>query len=151
MLLNSSSTVQAITAGHRHVLDDHGDGACASVALPKGMIAIPATGLTCPGGPFTVQESSDAALLIGADSALVSGQQAIFAAPVVIASVVVRRDGRIQAGGHLSDHVLLGFLENHLPSGVIERLVDRYGVGVMRLRRLSAAMRDCMQITRRLA
>ena len=138
--MNSSSTVQAITAGHRRVFDDHDNGGRASVVLPMGIIAIPATGLIRPGGLFTVQESSDTALLIGADSALVSGQQAIFAAPIVIAPVVVRRDGRIQTGGHLSDHVRLGFLEDHLLPGVIERLVDRYGVGGNRLRRLSAAM-----------
>jgi hypothetical protein len=138
--LNSTSTVHTISAGHRRVVDDHGSAAPALVALPMGMIAMPATGLRRPGGPATGLDFSDTALVIEAVRALVSGEAAIFAAPVVIAPVVVRRGGRIQSGGHLSDHVRLGVLEDHLPPGAIEDLVERYGVGVVRLRGLSAPM-----------
>lgn len=140
MSLNSSSIPRDISAGHRRVVDDHHGAACAWAALPAGMIAISTTGLTLPEGLCGVQGSSDTAFVIGAARALVSGEEAIFAAPVVIAPVVARRDGRIQSGGHLSDHVRLGVLEDHLPPGVIDDLVAGRGVGPIRLRALSAPM-----------
>ena len=43
-------------------------------------------------------------------------------------------------GGHLSDHVRLGVLEDHLPAGLIEGLIERHEVAHRRLRGLSAGM-----------
>jgi transposase IS4-like protein len=48
----------------------------------------------------------------------------VFCRPVVTAPAVVRRDGRILAGGWLPDFVRLGELERHLGDGVIEAIVD---------------------------
>ena len=49
-----------------------------------------------------------------------AGELAAFCRPVVTAPAVVRRDGRILAGGWLPDFVRLGELERHLGGGVIE-------------------------------
>jgi len=53
-----------------------------------------------------------------------AGELAVFCRPVVTAPAVVRRDGRVLAGGWLPDLVRLGELERHLGDGVIEELVD---------------------------
>jgi hypothetical protein len=71
---------------------------------------------------------------------MVGGRLAVFAAPVVTAPVVLRRDGRVQAGGHPGDHARLGLLEDQLPAGLIEDLVAWHGVKEERRRGLTAAM-----------
>ena len=55
--------------------------------------------------------------------ALSAGELAVFCRPVVTAPAVVRRDGRVLAGGWLPDFVRLGELERHLGDGVIEAIV----------------------------
>ena len=52
-----------------------------------------------------------------------AGELAVFCRPVVTAPAVVRRDGRMLAGGWLPDFVRLGELERHLGDGVIEAIV----------------------------
>ena len=47
----------------------------------------------------------------------------MFCRPVVTAPAVVRRDGRVRAGGWLPDFVRLVELERHLGDGVIEEIV----------------------------
>jgi len=53
-----------------------------------------------------------------------AGELAVFCRPVMTAPAVVRRDGRILAGGWLPDFVRLGELERHLGDGVIDSIVD---------------------------
>jgi hypothetical protein len=69
-----------------------------------------------------------------------TGTEALFCVPLVRAPVVRRRDGRVLTGGHLCDHVRLGVLEDHLPAGLIEDLIERHQVRGRRLRGLSAGM-----------
>ena len=38
----------------------------------------------------------------------------MFLKPVAVAPAVVRRDGKVQAGGHPADHARLGILEQQL-------------------------------------
>ena len=38
----------------------------------------------------------------------------MFCKPVAVAAAVVRRDGRVQAGGHPADHARLGVIEQQL-------------------------------------
>ena len=38
----------------------------------------------------------------------------VFCKPVAVAPAVVRRDGRVQAGGHPADHARLGIIEQQL-------------------------------------
>lgn len=65
----------------------------------------------------------DGALVSTGGTRLARGEVAVFCQPVVTATVVVRRDRRVQAEGWLPDHVRLGILEHHLGEGTIERLV----------------------------
>jgi hypothetical protein len=53
-----------------------------------------------------------------------TGDAVVFCKPVAVAAAVVRRDGRVQAGGHPADHARLGVIEQQLDamagqSGVI--------------------------------
>ena len=43
-----------------------------------------------------------------------TGDMVVFCRPVAVAPAVVRRDGRVQAGGHPADHARLGILEQQL-------------------------------------
>ena len=43
-----------------------------------------------------------------------SGDLVVFCKPVAVAAAVVRRDGRVQAGGHPADHARLGIIEQQL-------------------------------------
>ncbi len=52
-----------------------------------------------------------------------AGELAVFCRPVVTAPAVIRRDGRMLAGGWLPDFVWLGGLERHLGDGVIGEIV----------------------------
>jgi len=56
-----------------------------------------------------------------------AGDAVVFCKPVAVAPAVVRRDGRVQAGGHPAEHVRLGVLEQQLDemageAGVIDRV-----------------------------
>jgi hypothetical protein len=55
-----------------------------------------------------------------------TGEQVVFCKVVAVAPAVVRRDGRVQAGGHLAEHARLGVLEEQLDAmtepGVIDEL-----------------------------
>ena len=43
-----------------------------------------------------------------------TGDLVVFCKPVAVAPAVVRRDGRVQAGGHPADHARLGVIERQL-------------------------------------
>ena len=56
-----------------------------------------------------------------------TGDMVVFCRPVAVAPAVVRRDGRVQAGGHPADHARLGILEQQLDEmagqpGVIDKV-----------------------------
>jgi hypothetical protein len=74
-----------------------------------------------------------AVTVAGGSGGLVSGQQGVFAAPVVSAPVRVRRDGRVQAEGHPGDYARLMPLEEELPVGLIEDLVVRHEALLFRM------------------
>jgi Insertion element 4 transposase N-terminal len=69
-----------------------------------------------------------------------AGENLVFCHQVAVASAVVRRCGAVQAGGWLSDHVMLGVLEGCLSAGEIEELVEDFACWEQRQRLLSAAM-----------
>jgi hypothetical protein len=54
-----------------------------------------------------------------------TGQETVFAVPVLTAPAFVRRDGTVQADAWLPDLVRLGILETHLGEGVIEKIVAK--------------------------
>ena len=103
------------------------------------MIAVPVDRLLAAASRIAgAAQGMGAVRVAGGD--LIGGQLAVFAAPVVTAPVRLRRDGRVQAGGHPGEYARLMLLEDRLPAGLIEDLVVRYGVGEERRRGLTAAM-----------
>jgi hypothetical protein len=54
------------------------------------------------------------ALAVAGSPGIRAGDQVLFVKVVAVAPAVVRRDGRIQAGGHPADHARLGALEQQL-------------------------------------
>ncbi len=89
------------------------------VGPPVGMIAVRAADLV-----VSDSRAGDGALVVaGGGPPIVSGELLVFCQPVATAAAVVRRDGRVQAGGWLADHVRLGVLEAHVGAGVIEDLL----------------------------
>ena len=134
MLFYPGSAVSAIAAGQAAGGQDGG------VGVPAGMVAVGAGGVRFPGRRAPDGTGLDSALTLAGGGGLAGGEVALFCQPVTAAPVRVRRDGRVQARGHLAEHVRLGLLEDHLPEGAIEELVARRGVAEQRLRALSAGM-----------
>ena len=83
-------------------------------ATPAGTVVVRAAGLRVRGGETVT----------AGDAVPSAGELAVFCRPVVAAPAVVRRDGRVLAGGWLPDFVRLGELERHLGDGVIEAIAD---------------------------
>jgi hypothetical protein len=104
------------------------------------MVAVRASDARFPGRAGPDGAGADSALAVAAGGRLASGEAALFCQPVTLAPALVRRDGRVQARGHLAEHARLGLLEDHLPDGAVEELVARHGVAGKRLRALSAGM-----------
>lgn len=92
--------------------------ASAPGGTPAGMVAVRLSDLARPGG-------GDGAFVLGGQGSgpVVAGEPLVFCVPVAVAPAVVRRDGTVQAGGWLPDHVRLGLLEQHAGAGVIEEVV----------------------------
>src|SRR6266542_508090 len=130
--------VSAIAAGQAGGGED-GGGEGGGVGVPAGMVAVGAP-WRFPGRGVPDGTGLDSALTLAGGGGLASGEVALFCQPVTAAPVLVRRDGRVQARGHLAEHARLGLLEEHLPEGAIEELVARRGVGEQRLRAISAGM-----------
>jgi len=78
-----------------------------------GMVAIRVADLACP-VRRALREGDRTALTAAGTGRIRSGDLVVFCKPVVIAPAVVRRDGRVQAGGHPADHARLGVLEQQL-------------------------------------
>src|SRR5258708_33679745 len=65
-----------------------------------------------PGRPLA--KGGRAALVVAGSPRIRTGDQVVFVKVVAVAPAVVRRDGRVQAGGHPADHARLGALEQQL-------------------------------------
>jgi hypothetical protein len=85
-----------------------------AAGTPAGTVVVRAADLHVHGGETVTAGNAVPA----------AGELAVFCRPVVTAPAVVRRDGRMLAGGWLPDFVRLGELERHLGDGVIESMVD---------------------------
>ena len=58
-----------------------------------------------------------------------AGEQVVFVKVVAAAPAVVRRDGKVQAGGHPADHARLGALEQLAGPGVIDEIAAQATLG----------------------
>ena len=80
--------------------------------LGGAVIAIRLADLVSPAGP--AGKAGRAALVVAGTPRIRAGEQLVFVKVVAAATAVVRRDGKVQAGGHPADHARLGALEQHL-------------------------------------
>jgi len=110
--------------------DDVGLAGADAAGLPGAatIIAIRAADLVSPCG--RVPAGGDrTALVVAGTPGIRAGEQLVFVKVVAVAPAVVRRDGRIQAGGHPADHARLGALERQLDElagpGVIDEIAAR--------------------------
>jgi Insertion element 4 transposase N-terminal len=86
-----------------------------SHGTPAGTLAVPAADLLVHGTRS----------LTVAGAALKSGQETVFARPVLSAAAFVKRDGSVLADAWLPEEIRLGVLEAHLGDGVIEKIVAK--------------------------
>jgi hypothetical protein len=61
-----------------------------------------------------LREGDRTALTAAGGQEIRAGDMVVFCKPVAVAPAVVRRDGRVQAGGHPADHARLGVIEQQL-------------------------------------
>lgn len=78
-----------------------------------GMVAVRVSDLASPAGPGLGKDGRTALVPAGTGK-IRSGDVVVFLKPVAVAPAVVRRDGRVQAGGHPADHARLGVAEERL-------------------------------------
>ena len=78
-----------------------------------GIIAVRAADLASP-LRRPLREGDRTALTAAAGAKIRTGDMVVFCKPVAVAAAVVRRDGRVQAGGHPADHARLGIIEQQL-------------------------------------
>ena len=74
-----------------------------------------------------LREGERTALTAAGGEEIRTGEMVVFCKPVAVAPAVVRRDGRVQAGGHPADHARLGVIEQQLDEmagqpGVIDQV-----------------------------
>jgi hypothetical protein len=98
-------------------------------AEPGGaVIAVRLADLVSPAGPAAA-EAGRTALVVAGTPRIRAGEQLVFVKVVAAAPAVVRRDGKVQAGGHPADHARLGALEQQLDElagpGVIDEIAAR--------------------------
>ncbi len=77
-----------------------------------------------------VREGERTALTAEGAGEIRTGEVVVFLKPVAVTPAVVRRDGRVQAGGHPADHARLGVIERRLDAmtgqpGVIGQVAAR--------------------------
>ena len=89
------------------------DAAALSLPGQAGMVAVRAADLASPAGPGLGKDGRSALVAAGGGR-IRSGDVVVFLKPVAVAPAVVRRDGRVQAGGHPADHARLGVAEDRL-------------------------------------
>ena len=87
-----------------------------------GIVAVRVADLRFPlRGPL--RDGDRTALTAAGGEKIRAGDIVVFCKPVAVAPAVVRRDGRVQAGGHPADHARLGIIEQQL-----DEMAGRHGV-----------------------
>ncbi|HUZ35170.1 MAG TPA: hypothetical protein VMV17_02465 [Streptosporangiaceae bacterium] len=102
-----------------------GEDAAAGLLGRAGMVAVRLEVLASPARAGLGKDGRSALVVAGAGK-IRTGDLVVFCKPVAVAAAVVRRDGRVQAAGHPSDHVRLGLAEERLDAlcgrpGVIDQ------------------------------
>jgi hypothetical protein len=108
---------------------DMGAGPAAAAGLPGDatVIAVRLADLVSPAR--CPAEAGRTALAVAGTPRIRTGDQVAFVKVIAVAPAVVRRDGRVQAGGHPAGHARLGGIEQQLDDllgpGVIEAIAAR--------------------------
>ena len=96
------------------------------------VVAVRLADLVCPAGPAAA-EAGRTALVVAGTPQIRTGEQLVFLKVIAAAPAVVRRDGKVQAGGHPADHARLGALERQLDDlagpGVIDEIAAQAALG----------------------
>jgi hypothetical protein len=106
---------------------DTSGGGLPGAGLPGAalVIALRLADLVSPAGR-PVAEAARTALVVAGTPRIRTGDELVFVKVVAVAPAVVRRDGRVQAGGHPADHARLGALGQQLGEllgpGVIDEI-----------------------------
>lgn len=123
-----AAPVSTIPAGQDSADDTGRADVTAGLPGAAPLIAIRAADLVSPCGR-ALGGGDRTALVVAGTPGIRAGDQLVFVKIVVVAPAVVRRDGRIQAGGHPADHARLGALEQQLDElagpGVIDEIAAR--------------------------
>ena len=110
-----------IPAGH----SAEGEASEAGPAAGGLVVAVRLADLVSPAGPAAA-EAGRTALVVAGTPQIRAGEQLVFLKVIAAAPAVVRRDGKVQAGGHPADHARLGALEQQLDDlagpGVIDEI-----------------------------
>jgi hypothetical protein len=113
--------LNAIPAGQAN---PGGAGPGGSAELGGVVIAIRLADLVSPVG--LAAKAGRTALVVAGTPRIRAGEQLVFVKVAAVAPAVVRRDGKVQAGGHPADHARLGALEQQLDElagpGVIDEI-----------------------------
>ena len=116
-----AAPLNAIPAGQA---DPGGAGPGGSAELGGAVIAIRLADLVSPAG--LAAKAGRTALVVAGTPRIRAGEQLVFVKVAAVAPAVVRRDGKVQAGGHPADHARLGALEQQLDElagpGVIDEI-----------------------------
>ena len=109
-----------------------------------GMVAVRVADLASPAREGLGKDGRTALTAAGAGPVR-TGDLVVFCKPVAVAAAVVRRDGRVQAAGHLSDHVRLGVAEQRLDALCGEPgVIDKVAAGLTLEGRVKGAARRAM-------
>ena len=118
-----------------------GDDARLTGAAP--VIAIRAADLVSPARRLPAGGDRTALVVAGAPQ-IRTGDQVVFVKVVAVAPAVVRRDGRVQAGGHPADHARLGALEQQLDDLACPGVIDEIAAAAALTGKVKAKVRRAM-------
>ena len=120
------------------------EDAALSLLGQAGLVAVRAADLASPAGPGLGKDGRSALVAAGGGR-IRSGDVVVFLKPVAVAPAVIRRDGRVQAGGHPADHARLGVAEDRLDAlAGQEDVIGQIAAGVRLGGKVKGAARRAM-------
>jgi hypothetical protein len=120
------------------------EDAALSLLGQAGLVAVRAADLASPAGPGLGKDGRSVLVAAGGGR-IRSGDVVVFLKPVAVAPAVVRRDGRVQAGGHPADHARLGVAEDRLDAlAGQEDVIGQIAAGVRLGGKVKGAARRAM-------
>ena len=109
-----------------------------------GIVAVRAADLRSPLGRPPGEGARTALTAEGAGK-IRTGDMTVFLKPVAVAPAVIRRDGRVQAGGHPADHARLGVIEAQLDAMTGQPgTIDQVAAGVVSRGKVKGTARRSM-------